>query len=206
MFERTGARLAKRLRRFDAPGSPDGLYHLDTRFLSRLELRLNGGLPRLLSSNAADNNAVLNFDLTNPDSIYADGTVLRRELVYVNRRQFVWKGAYCELVLVRNYDLEPHLVTISLRFAADFVDVFEVRGQSRERRGESSAERLAPDTVALRYRGLDTVERVTTLHFEPVPAQLDTGRALFTLRLAPGEWQRIALRISFTTEKPDRWD
>src|SRR5258708_10107291 len=108
----------------DAPGSPDGLYHLDTRFLSRLELRLNGGLPRLLSSNAADNNAVLNFDLTNPCSIYADGTVLRRELVYVNRRQFVWKGAYCELVLVRNSDMDPHLGTISLPFAADFVDVF----------------------------------------------------------------------------------
>src|SRR5260221_14016510 len=86
----------------DAPRSPDGLYHLDTRFLSRLELRLNGDLPRLLSSNAADNNAVLNFDLTNPDSIYVDGTVRGRELVYVNRRQIVWQGAYSQLVLRRN--------------------------------------------------------------------------------------------------------
>src|SRR6187397_1863031 len=27
------------------PGSPDGLYHRDTRFLSKLELRLNGHRP-----------------------------------------------------------------------------------------------------------------------------------------------------------------
>ena len=32
------------------PGSPDGLYHRDTRFLSKLELRLNGHRPLLLSS------------------------------------------------------------------------------------------------------------------------------------------------------------
>jgi len=31
------------------PGSPDGLYHQDTRFLSQLELRLNGDRPLLLS-------------------------------------------------------------------------------------------------------------------------------------------------------------
>ena len=30
-------------------GNPDGLYHEDTRFLSRLELRLNGDRPLLLS-------------------------------------------------------------------------------------------------------------------------------------------------------------
>ena len=35
------------------PGSPDGLYHQDTRFLSQLELRLNGHRPLLLSSTPA---------------------------------------------------------------------------------------------------------------------------------------------------------
>ena len=31
-------------------GAPDGLYHCDTRYLSHLELRLNGQQPLLLSS------------------------------------------------------------------------------------------------------------------------------------------------------------
>src|SRR5215469_6516911 len=124
------------------PGSPDGLYHDDTRFLSRLELLLNGDRPLLLSSNPVDDNVRLNFDLANQDSVAGDGSVLQRERIYVNRRQFVWDDAYCELVLVRNYDLRPNVVTVALRFAADFVDVFEVRGQKRERHGTAVGERL----------------------------------------------------------------
>src|SRR6266480_5180127 len=45
------------------PGSPDGLYHQDTRFLSQLELHLNGDRPLLLSSNPAEDGSVLPVDL-----------------------------------------------------------------------------------------------------------------------------------------------
>jgi len=144
-------------------GSPDGLYHQDTRFLSQLELRLNGDRPLLLSSNPAEDGSMLPVDLANTDTTAADGSVLHRELIYVNRRQFIWRSSYYELLQIRNFDLRPHVVTFSLRFAADFVDVFEVRGQKRSRRGRRSAERLSADTVTLRYIGLDDVERVTTL-------------------------------------------
>src|SRR5438552_6042315 len=47
------------------PGSPDGLYHQDTRFLSQLELRLNGDRPLLLSSNPVEDGSVLPVDLAN---------------------------------------------------------------------------------------------------------------------------------------------
>src|SRR4051812_39983462 len=73
------------------PGSPDGLYHQDTRFLSQLELRLNGDRPLLLSSNPAEDGSVLPVDLANTDTIAADGSELHRELIYVNRRQFIWR-------------------------------------------------------------------------------------------------------------------
>ncbi len=49
------------------PGAPDGLYHCDTRYLSHLELRLNGQQPLLLSSTVHDDNAVFAADLTNTD-------------------------------------------------------------------------------------------------------------------------------------------
>src|SRR6476620_4310110 len=48
-------------------GGPDGIFHRDTRFLSRLELLLSGMQPLLLGSNLRDDNAVLTIDLTNPD-------------------------------------------------------------------------------------------------------------------------------------------
>jgi len=186
-------------------GSPDGLYHHDTRHLSRLELRLNGDRPLLLSANPGEDNALLTVDLANPDTVDADGGALRRELIYVSRRQFVWQDAYYELVLVRNFDLEPHCVTISLSFAADFADVFEVRGQRRARRGRCSAERQSPDTVVLRYNGLDAVERDTTLRFEPAPTRLDTAGAEFKLNLKGGEGTRIVMRVACGPPAKEGW-
>ena len=186
-------------------GSPDGLYHDDTRYLSRFELRLNGERPLLLSSNPAEDSSVLSFDLANPDMTASDGGVMQRELLYVSRRQFIWQTAYCEMVLVRNYDLRPHRVSLSLRFGSDFADIFEVRGQTRPRRGQLSARRLSDDTVALRYRGLDNVERTTSLRFEPAPAELDTGRARFVFDLEPGGWRRLALRVSCGAQSREGW-
>jgi glycogen debranching enzyme len=176
-------------------GCPDGLYHQDTRFLSQLELQLNGDCPLLLSSNQAEDNSLLPVDLANADTIAVDGSLLQRELIYVNRRQFVWRSAYYELLLIRNFDLRRHVVTLAMSFAADFADVFEVRGQKRARRGKGSAERVSPDTAALRYQGLDGIERVTELSFSPAPAQLDKNSATFVLDLGPGKWCRLALRI-----------
>ena len=176
-------------------GCPDGLYHQDTRFLSQLELRLNGDRPLLLSSSQAEDNSLLPVDLANADTVGIDGSPLQRELIYVNRRQFVWRSAYYELLLIRNFDLRRHVVTLGMRFASDFADVFEVRGAKRARRGTGSAKLVSPDTVALRYQGLDGVERVTQLAFAPAPAQLDNNSANFVLDLGPGKWCRLALRV-----------
>ena len=49
------------------PGSPEGLYHRDTRYLSHLLVTLDGQRPMLLSSTLRDDNAMLTCDLTNPD-------------------------------------------------------------------------------------------------------------------------------------------
>ncbi|HZU90833.1 MAG TPA: glycogen debranching N-terminal domain-containing protein, partial [Stellaceae bacterium] len=189
VFDRRGDIVAAR-------GSSDGLYHRDTRFLSWFELRLNGVAPLLLSSNVQEDNAVLSVDLANPDQMADGGMVLRGELIHVNRLKFVWDGACYERILVRNFDQRPHLVTLTLAFAADFADLFEVRGERRARRGRSRAERRSAEAVALSYRGLDGVERVTTIAFEPAPTRLDTATASFELPLSPGEGMRLAVRVA----------
>ncbi len=187
-------------------GCPDGLYHQDTRFLSQLELRLNGDRPLLLSSNQAQDNSLLPVDLANADTVSVDGSPLQRELIYVNRRQFVWQSAYYELLLIRNFDLRRHVVTLGMRFASDFADVFEVRGEKRARRGTGSAELVSPDTVALRYQGLDGIERVTQLSFAPAPTQLDKKSANFALDLGPGKWCRLALRVRCDPADGETWN
>jgi glycogen debranching enzyme len=188
------------------PGSPDGLYHQDTRFLAQLELRLNGDRPLLLSSNPAEDGSVLPVDLANTDTSAADGSVLHRELIYVNRRQFIWRSAYYELLQVRNFDLRRHVIRLNLRFAADFADVFEVRGLKRARRGKRAAEQLSTDTVSLRYAGLDGIDRVTTLQFAPVPSRLDGSSAEFVIDLGPGQGCRLALRAGCDDRGSEDWN
>src|ERR671937_769742 len=61
----------------EAPGPPElGIYHEDTRFLSRLTLRLAKKRPMLLSSTTKEDNALLTVDLTNLDLAHNDEVVV----------------------------------------------------------------------------------------------------------------------------------
>jgi glycogen debranching enzyme len=179
-----------------ANGSSDGIYHHDTRYLSSLELNLNGAPMLLLSSNVQEDNAVLTVDLANPRLVLRSGFTLQGELIHVNRLKYVWESACYERLLVHNFDTRTHTVTLGIQFGADFADLFEVRGQKRAQRGQVSAERRSDSLVALQYVGLDWVERVTSLAFEPTPTYLDSGTARFQPQLGPGQGMRVVLRIA----------
>ena len=85
-------------------GGPDGLFHCDTRFLSRLELTINQLQPLLLGSNVRDDNTLLTVDLTNPD-MFADGRlVLHKDTLHIVRTIFLWRGAAYQR-LADEYDL-----------------------------------------------------------------------------------------------------
>ena len=88
-------------------GGTDGLYHADTRFLSHLELGLNGSQPLLLGSNARDDNTLLAVDLTNPD--YYDGAqiALPKDIVHIARTMFLWNGSAYQRLAVRNHGDRP---------------------------------------------------------------------------------------------------
>ena len=177
-------------------GNSDGIYLHDTRFLSQLELRLNGAPLLLLSSNVQEDNAVLTVDLANPELISRSGEALRGELIHVNRLKYIWQNACYERLLVHNFDTRRHDLRLGIRFAADFADLFEVRGQKRAQRGHISVERRSASSVVLRYLGLDEVERVTSLEFDPAPTRLDTATALYEVSLGPGEGARSILRVA----------
>jgi glycogen debranching enzyme len=147
----------------------------------------------LLSSNVQEDNAVLRVDLANP-GMASRG--LRGELIHVNRLKFIWNAACYERIIVRNFDVRPHNLRLGILFAGDFADLFEVRGYNRAHRGAVVAERRSDKSVALRYLGLDDVERVTSLVFEPVPTCLDSEAAIFKLALGPGQGARFVLRIT----------
>jgi glycogen debranching enzyme len=167
-------------------GSSDGLYYRDTRHLSHLDLLINRARPILLSSTLRDDNAALTCDLANPDLKDGDRLVLEHDLVHIRRTKFLWNATCFERLLVRNFSDQALQFTLELWFEADFADVFEVRGTSREHRGRFHQAEVSPDRVELAYTGLDGLKRVTRLRFDPAPDDLDAGRALYKARLPPG--------------------
>jgi len=180
----------------DGPGSPEGLFHRDTRRLSRLVLTLVGKRPMLLSSTLRDDNAALTCDLTNPDLEAAEGgRTLDHDLIHLRRTRFLWKASAYERLTVRNFDTEPVELSIEISFAADFADLFEVRGSKRERRGAIQNPRVTDDGVTLAYEGLDGVVRTTRLRFSPAPTRVSASAAVFHLAIEPGETRSIFLQI-----------
>ncbi len=176
------------------PGNSEGLYHRDTRILSQFQMLLEESRPLLLSSMTQDDNAVFSADLSNPDLLVDGQIVLRRELLHLHRIKFVWEGTCFERVLVRNFSDAPLSVRLTFRFASDFADLFEVRGERRPAHGTATAQLDSDRAVVLGYLGLDNVERVTRLCFEPAPKTLTTARAAYDVTLKPRETRRIFVR------------
>src|SRR5271168_370940 len=176
-----------------SPGNADGLFYGDTRYLSRLELLVNDAPPLELGSNLRDDNASLAVDLTNPDIFSGQQVVLEKDTVHILRNIFLWRDTAYQRFRVRNYSDRTIDVRLSILFANDFADLFEVRGAHRERRGTASVQLRGNDQVLLNYHGLDDALRRTTLTFDPPPDKLATNGALYNLRLGPGKSRPIFL-------------
>lgn len=179
------------------PGTPEGIYYRDMRFLSRLKLICSGQRPLLLSSVIHDDNSALSIDLTNADVEPPSPHPITRDTIAISRTKFLWNAASYERIALRNYDTVERLVSIELVFDADFVDLFEVRGMPRSRRGKIRSEKTAADAVRYVYNGLDGVERRTTLTFTPTPQRLGVHRAVFERLLKAGERSTILVTAAF---------
>ena len=83
-----------------------GIYHNGTRFLSRMELNINGNRPLLLSASPREDNQVLVVDLTNPN-LQADGEdALKQDTIHLQRLKFLWQSKYLEKIWIINFGLE----------------------------------------------------------------------------------------------------
>ncbi len=173
--------------RGDIGGASGGLFHRDTRHLSRLELRVNDGPPLLLGSNLRDDNSAFFVDLTNPDLMDGQHIVMEKDRVHILRTIFLWRDTAYQRLGVRNYGDQAIDLRLSIHFENDFADLFEVRGAHRDRRGTATAKIHGDDRVLLVYDGLDGKVRRTALYFDPPPDELATGSAVYEIHLKPGE-------------------
>ncbi|MDV3238075.1 MAG: amylo-alpha-1,6-glucosidase [Gammaproteobacteria bacterium] len=162
-----------------------GFYYLGTRHLSYWHLRLAGREPLLLNSTVRLDNSRLVIDQTTPD-LFVDGALwLPKGCIHLHRELAVHDRALTEHLTLTNYHEHTQRFDLEYAFAADFRDIFEVRGVNRPRRGTEHAPEVTPEAVVLGYEGLDGVRRRTRIGFTPAPDRLGAEKAGFGIELAP---------------------
>ncbi len=173
-----------------------GLFHEGTRFLSGFELLLENQRPLLLSSTVRRDNALI-VDLTNPDFPQGPAGPLSRDTIHVFSTAFLWEGACYSRCRFHNYSPRALDLHLSLRFAADYADIFEIRGTPRQRRGHKLDAVVGHGSAVLGYEGLDGRVRRTRLAFSPAPDELTDSLASFRLHLRPRAEHSLDVTVSF---------
>jgi glycogen debranching enzyme len=182
----------------DITGEGEGLYFNDTRLLSRLALTFGGAIPSLLSSGVSQDNVFFRANLTNRPLPELGERSPPEGAMHVERTRFLWDRRLYERIALTNYALHELPVTLRIAFAADFADIFEVRGHVRSRHGRILDPELRDADVRLAYEGVDAVVRACVIAFSPRPDRLSPGTGEFTLTLAPRA--RIFLHLEIGTE------
>ncbi|HEY9667094.1 MAG TPA: glycogen debranching N-terminal domain-containing protein, partial [Coleofasciculaceae cyanobacterium] len=202
-----------------------GLFCHDTRFLSRLELQIEGRSPVLLHS-TADKGFALSVLCTNPsldgserleppqesesqaqseesEPVFAP---LKADTIAISR-EIVLNGALFEEINVCNYSTHAVRFELSVSFDADFVDLFEVRGYGRDKRGRLLREVPKGEAVeeenqelTLAYKGLDGSVMQSRIQFVDRQPDIMKGcTAVWQLELQPHESQKLGYRLQMLT-------
>jgi glycogen debranching enzyme len=183
--------------------SGEGLYACDTRHLSELRLTVGGLPPVLLSSSMqSGHHAVINA--TNP-TLRSGEVDVPQGTLNVRRTALIADRLYY-LVRLHSFRPETLATTIDLMLAADFADVFEVRGVGRRTSGRVLAPVRDGDAVRFAYASEDGERRETLVELSPAPTRIETDgqRACvaWDVELAPGE--AVTLLVTVDPSYGDR--
>ncbi|MEX0761838.1 MAG: glycogen debranching N-terminal domain-containing protein [Dehalococcoidia bacterium] len=143
------------------PGTLEGFYASDTRFLSAFQVTVNGRSLSLLGSSGLDH-SLASFYL----STESEQTAFPKNLSVVRDRS-VTDGLH-EDISVFNHSPQESDILIRIAFDADFADLFEVRRGSIKKVGEMTAETVGPTELRVTYRR-ESYERETRIHFSKPP-------------------------------------
>ncbi|WP_405175658.1 amylo-alpha-1,6-glucosidase [Paenibacillus sp. FSL H8-0261] len=173
-----------------------GLYTRDTRFLSRMEIRINNQRPILLSS-AADENYISTIRLTNPHMEEDGKLILWRESVEIERTRFIYEGALYETFKLTSYYPKAIQFDFSVLLDADFTDMFVIRGFQHGKLGSKTGERSASGERVISYLGADELLRETKVKWDTQESRIsETGEVHFDVELKHQESVEIAFFIA----------
>src|SRR6202021_1638212 len=151
--------------------------------LSRFVFLVGERHPTRLSCAVSRDNAVFTVHSTNRAIPPVNGRGTPRGAIHIERRRTLQGERLFERVRCTNFGLDQVMLPLVFEYAADFRDMFEVRGIRRVRRGIQLQPTLLGRHVLFAYDGLDGVRRTSTLAFSEPPWRMDAGRAEFMFTL-----------------------
>ncbi len=182
------------------PGAPHiGLFRDDTRYLSQLELRINGSPPVALSCGSEGAYAA-RIESTVKGTLERDGLDLPVNAIYVHREQLLESDVFYDVIHLENFHQKCTKLTIEIDYDADFMDIFQVRGIIRGKSGHYYAPIAMRDRISFIYEGLDERVRATTICFAPEPTKIESKTACWELELEPLGKCRITTAVHAHSE------
>jgi len=169
-------------RRGDMDASPTdavGLFHMDTRFLSKWVLTIDGQRPNLLSTDDLQYQSAQFFLVPATGTVYVDSplSIIRKRAV---------GGGFHEELSILNHTAEPKDVELRIAVGSDFADLFEVK-DALPKKGQYYR-RVEDGRIVLGYRR-ELFARETWVRAGD-GAELSEDGILFRVHLEPhGHWQ-----------------
>jgi glycogen debranching enzyme len=173
-----------------------GLFHMETRHLSRLAFYMGEHKPLLLNSTIREDNSLFTVDATNLDTQLSDNTRLPQGSIHVFRSASLSKGILHVHFRFQNYGMQQIRLWLAFLFDADFADIFEVRGTPRKKRGQRLEDRAENNSLVLGYEGLDNIRRQTRISFSAEPGTLVNREATFNRDLETQQEWNLSLTIA----------
>ncbi|MBM0236738.1 amylo-alpha-1,6-glucosidase [Micromonospora sp. ATA32] len=159
------------------PSEPTGLFSLDTRFLSRWVLTVNRERLNALSFDDLQYHEARFFLVPGMATHYVDA-----KLSIIRQRSV--GGSFREQLTILNHDEKAVDLEIRMDVASDFADLFQVKDEILNKKGEIYSE-VEPDRLRLGYRR-GNFKRETVISSSK-PARYDSDGFAYTVHLEPNE-------------------
>jgi glycogen debranching enzyme len=169
--------------------------------LSHYALRFCGDPASLLAAQVPRSYAAL-VDLAIPDTEFGGISWDPKNCIHV-RRELVLSDRLIERLTISSYLPRPIVYWIELLLAADFADMFEVRGWKRKDRGEYFVPQITDEQMLFSYTGRDKRLIQTCVRFHQKPTTLQPRLARWEFILSPkaafqAEWEVYAAELSLS--------
>lgn len=184
-----------------------GLFHRDTRYLSRFEWAVDGTELHQLQStlrSPASRRELFAPSESSVNDISGEAVPKHNPLIVTRDTGVFEESGLTQTVQIENHTPTTQSVTVTATFETDFADLFEVRGFGSDIDRDVSAT-TGRDRATLSYGFTQNGTRreyTTTLGFEPRPDSLSEDTARFDLNIPAQDSRHVTARVGIDTGLP----